>query len=52
MGEGMQNLEQTFSSGGRIGGFHQDTMTACLTDPEDIAILLRVDPGFQVFAPG
>ena len=25
-GEGMQNLEQTFSSGGRIGGFHQDTM--------------------------
>ena len=28
------------------------TITACLTDPDDIAILLRVDPGFQVFAPG
>ena len=26
--------------------------TACLTDPDDIAILLRVDPGFQVIAPG
>ena len=27
-------------------------ITACLTDPDDIAILLRVDLGLQVFATG